>query len=637
MVFTWASESIGSGVARGKADETWSSRRQGVVAATRLRIVAKKDWSGLATPAYQTELDYRFAHHLGIRVVRPRRRHARAATCPDARPTLIVFLRTVFMSTPATPAIPATPPSKASLFLFWGCFVALVATSFGFITRMLLLGRFATDFGLDKVRLGELQGAGIWPFAISIILFSLVIDRIGYRVAMIFSFVCYVAYLTLASMAYGAIQGVTGVELQAAQQRGYELLYWGSIILGLGNGTVEAFINPVVATLFRTQKTKWLNILHAGWPGGLVLGGLITIGMADTAATGDWRLVLGLIGIPAVIFFLLLIGAKFPINEREQAGISYRDMLAELGVFGALVGFGLIFAQLGQVFGWGAGLRWGLTAAVVLGFGAYTRSFGRGILAVLIIIMIPLATTEIGTDGWISSLMEHPLASAGHHPGWVLVYTSLIMMVLRFSAGAIVHRLSPIAILCLSAVLAIAGLFLLSKCAEAPLIAIFGAATLYALGKTFFWPTMLGVTAEQCPRGGALTLNAMGGIGMLAVGILGFPFIGALQEKTASQQLVAEAPTVAQAVLVDKTYLLGAYQGIDPDKAALAGAASADAKAALASANLAGQFDALGKMTVFPLFMLAGYIGLFLYFKSRGGYRPVILATNETAKTDGVH
>jgi MFS family permease len=514
---------------------------------------------------------------------------------------------------------------KPNMTLFWGCFIALIATSFAFITRMLLLGRFQQDFGLDKVSLGALQGAGIWPFAISIILFSLIIDRVGYRIAMIFSFVCYAVYLIMASMAYGAVHGLTGAELQAAQQKGYNLLYWGSIILGLGNGTVEAYVNPVVATMFRHDKTKWLNRLHAGWPGGLVFGGLATIAMANTAQTGDWRLVLGLIAIPAVLFFFLLIGAKFPVSEREQHGVSYREMLSEFGVFGAIIGFGLIFAQLGQVFGWGKGLVWGLTGAVALAFAAYTRSFGRGILAILIVIMMPLAITELGTDGWISSLMEKPLHAAGAHPGWVLVYTSAIMMVLRFVAGPIVHKLSPIGLLIASSVLAIVGLYLLSRCANAGLFAIFAAATIYGVAKTFFWPTMLGVAAEQSPKGGALTLNALGGIGMIAVGIIGFPLIGALQEKTATRELTSQAPAVAEAVLVEKTYLLGDYRAIDPEKAAVAGAASPDARKALDEANVAGQFDALAQMTLFPAFMAAAYLGLYFYFRSKGGYKPVVL------------
>src|SRR6267378_8114887 len=93
--------------------------------------------------------------------------------------------------------------------LFWGCFIALITTSYAFFSRMYLCGvRFPTDFGLDKVAVGALQGAGIWPFGVSIILFSLIIDRIGYKVAMIFSFVCYLIYSGLAFAAYGTIHGV---------------------------------------------------------------------------------------------------------------------------------------------------------------------------------------------------------------------------------------------------------------------------------------------------------------------------------------------------------------------------------------------------------------------------------------------
>ncbi|MCA9154999.1 MAG: hypothetical protein KDA38_09445, partial [Planctomycetales bacterium] len=146
---------------------------------------------------------------------------------------------------------PAAEASSGQKIVFWGCFIALVTTSFAFFSRMYLCDvRFQGDFGIDKVSVGVLKGAGVSPFAISIILFSLVIDRIGYRVAMFFSFACYAVYLVMACMAYAAIQGVEGEALQAAQARGYSLLFWGSVVLGFGNGTVEAFINPVVATMF---------------------------------------------------------------------------------------------------------------------------------------------------------------------------------------------------------------------------------------------------------------------------------------------------------------------------------------------------------------------------------------------------
>jgi MFS family permease len=510
---------------------------------------------------------------------------------------------------------------KSDMALFWGCFIALITTSYAFISRMILCGGdFISDFGLDKVAVGELQGAGIWPFGVSIIIFSLFIDKIGYKTAMVFSFISYLAYTALAIMAYGAIQGVEGDALVAAQAKGYKLLTWGSIILGLGNGAVEAYINPVVATIFRKDKVKWLNILHAGWPAGLVLGGLCTIALASNA---DWRITLGLILVPAIIFFFMLIGAKFPKSEREQAGVGYVDMLKELGIFGAFVGFGLVVAELGRVFAWPQTLSWALTLLIVGAFAVITKSFGRIILAILIIIMMPLATAEIGTDGWISSLMEGPMKAAGHHPAWVLVYTSAIMMVLRFFAGSIVHRISPLGLLAGCSLLAIIGLTWLSKTNGAGMLVIFSAATLYAVGKTFFWPTMLGVTSEQCPKGGALTLNAMGGIGMLAVGILGFPFIGFLQESSATAKLQSSNPAIYETVTVQKNYLLGDYKAIDPVKSA-AITETADAEA-IKSATTTGQFSALGKMAIFPAFMLVCYLGLIAYFRSRGGYKPVNL------------
>ena len=547
--------------------------------------------------------------------------------------------------------------------VFWGCFIALVTTSFAFFSRLYLCNtRFPTDFGLEKGAVGSLAGAGIWPFAISIILFSLIIDRIGYRVAMFFSFACYAVYLALAFLAYQTIHGVSGAELPDAQKKGYLYLYWGSVILALGNGTVEAFINPVVATMFNREKTKWLNILHAGWPGGLTFGGIITIALADHAATGDWRIVIGIIAIPAVIYLAMLTFARFPISEREQAGVSYRRMLSELGAFGAFVGFGLIAMQLAEVIvpevspaaadiraaetelkgltdadpgraavqtklsdasGRVNQHKWiftGVLTAICVGiFAVYTRSFGRGIMAFLIIIMMPLAVTEIGTDGWITGLMEAPMKKEGYNPGWVLVYTSVIMMVLRFFAGPIVHKLSPVGLLIVSSALAIAGLFALSKCGNAGLVAIFAAATLYALGKTFFWPTMLGITSEQCPKGGALTLNAISGIGMIAVGVLGFPFIGAIQEQTATAQLKEKNSAVASMVIEDTAKFGVPYQAVNPEKAEKV--TDPEAKAAIAEAKKVSEFEALAKMALFPTFMLICYIILYVYFKSRGGYR----------------
>ena len=149
-----------------------------------------------------------------------------------------------------------------------------------------------------------------------------------------------------------------GDALKAAQAEAYTKLYWGSVILGLGNGTVEAFINPVVATMFNKDKTKWLNILHAGWPGGLVLGGILTILLGAQAAE-DWRILIYLIAIPAVVYLVMLLKAEFPVNERVSSGTSYKEMLAEFGAIGALIAGYLIYRQLGMVFGWSDNIVYG--------------------------------------------------------------------------------------------------------------------------------------------------------------------------------------------------------------------------------------------------------------------------------------
>jgi MFS family permease len=512
--------------------------------------------------------------------------------------------------------------------LFWGCFIALITTSFAFITRAFLVNDPAlwpSEFGLDKVQAQELFGAGIWPFAISIIVFSLVIDRVGYRAAMFFSFACYFIYGVLALQAYGVIHAggdpLQGEALAAAQARAYNLLYWGSVILGLGNGTVEAFINPVVATMFSRDKTKWLNILHAGWPGGLVLGGIITIFMGGMVAN-DWRVLIYIVALPAIVYLVMLIKARFPVNERVAAGASYKEMLGEFGVIGAAIAGYLVIKQLGLVFGWSNAVVYGLLAASLVAYWLYCRSLGRPLLVFLCIIMMPLATTELGTDGAITGIMEEPLTAAGYHPLWVLIYTSAVMMVLRFFAGPIVHALTPLGLLATCAALAIVGLFLLSKAAG--LVAIFGAATLYGVAKTFFWPTTLGVVSEQTPKGGALTLNAIAGIGMLSVGIIGGPFIGALQEQSAQKAIERDVPGVYSAISTEGQYFLGTYNAVDEGKVA---ALPAEQATEVREVAKKGKQNALASVTILPAFMLVCYLIMIGYFKSRGGYKPVTLGS----------
>ncbi|MBI1370244.1 MAG: MFS transporter [Planctomycetes bacterium] len=524
--------------------------------------------------------------------------------------------------------------------LFWGCFIALITTAFGFIARMFLIGTWAKEFGLDPAEAGRLAGIGIWPFAVSIIGFSLIIDRIGYKTAMFFAFLGHMIWAVMGVSAYFMSQG-------GNKESAYQMLYWGSLILGLANGTVEAFINPVVATMFNKEKTKWLNMLHAGWPGGLVVAGIFTIFIDNV----PWWIKVGILAVPALIYFFMLLPLKFPVQEREAAGVSYRQMLAEFGILGAaVVGF-LVTLQLIDFFGDANRILFiGIGIAIVVAFGAYTRSLGRPFLFFMILIMMPLATTEIGTDGWITGIMEG--VSKGHfHPGWILVYTSVIMMILRFCAGPIVHSLSPLGLLAMSAALAIGGLFMLSGAAG---VMIFVAATLYAFGKTFFWPTMLGVVSEQTPKGGAMTLNGLGGIGMLAVGVLGFPYIGTLQadkniEAVTAAPIAQTVPGLLQggqlSVLDEKSiYEIIKYKTIDDAKldaliAAMPEAEQAKVKDEIGAVRAKSTQGALANMAMFPMIMLGGYIILIVYFKSKGGYHAQVLtghAANDGEFTGGV-
>lgn len=481
--------------------------------------------------------------------------------------------------------------------VFWGSFIALIATAFGFIIRAMIIGDWAVEFNLTPTQQGEIFGVGLWPFAISIVLFSLIIDKVGYKAAMIFGFVCHVLSLV--------------VTLTATSYNG---LYLGMFIVALGNGTVEAYINPVVATLYSKQKTKWLNILHAGWPGGLVLGGVLTIMLgADTS----WKIKMLLLAIPVIIYFFMLIKQTFPVNERVAAGVTYKEMLGEVGGIGILIIFWMVFAEIFRVFGiTDQPVVTGSIVALVVGiaFGIYVKSLGRPMYIFLLLIMILLATTELGVDSWVTELMKPAM---GKFAPWLLVYTSFIMMVLRFNAGPIVHRLSPLGLLAVCSALAAGGLIALSSAAGAVMIMV--AATLYAVGKTFFWPTILGVASEQFPKGGALTLNAIGGVGMLGVGVLGAMLLGNIQDTTIDKELLAQDAAIHEQVMEPKKGLFGEYNAVDMVKLEAADEAT---KSVVTEVQDASKKIALKEVALLPIIMLVCFLILIGYFKTQGGYKP---------------
>ena len=504
-------------------------------------------------------------------------------------------------------------PGMNEKLLFWACFASIVATAFGFIIRSQIVGSWASEYGLDETQVGKINGVGLWPFAISIVLFSLIIDKIGYGKAMVFAFLCHIS---------SAILTILTPMLTHDKTSAYNLLYFSTFILALGNGTVEAVANPVVANLFPREKTKYLNMLHAGWPGGLVLGGIIALVMGGV----PWQFKVGLIFLPVMAYAILMVGRTFPVSERVTAGVSFRSMLMEVGVIGAAIILGMIVRQLGDVFQFGNMVQVAIWVVLVLAYGAYVGfAPGQPMFILLMLIMIPLATTELGTDSWITPLMEPVMqADFGLSGGWVLVYTSLIMLILRFFAGPIVHKLSPLGLLCVSSAVAAAGLLFLSKSTGVTIIL---AATLYGLGKSFFWPTMLGVAAEQFPKGGALTLNTLGGLGMLAVGVLGAPFQGYIQDTRVDQKLQEANPAAySQVISSPKPSVFGEYRSVDMDKAKTLPQSDQGQLTAIQDDS---KRNVLVVTAIFPVIMLACYLGLVLYFRSQGGYKPKILISEK--------
>ncbi len=497
--------------------------------------------------------------------------------------------------------------------LFVACIISLVAVAIGFVVRAFLITEWSVRFNLSETQLGSIQGAGLYPQALSIILFSLVIDRLGYGRTMAFAWVCHVLAAVLTMTATG-----------------YTGLYLGTLVFALGNGAVEAVINPVTATMYPKSKTHHLNILHAGWPGGLVLGGLLAIALGSSGGENSWRWKAGIYLIPTAIYGWMMLRHKFPVQERVAAGVSYTEMLREFGWAGCLIVsiFGAYaIDEILRVFGLSLPPLFLVVIALVptILFAVRIRSFGRPMFIFLLLVMVLLATTELGTDSWIAALMTPVLKDFGTNAGnWVLIYTSTIMFILRFFAGPIAHRISPLGLLAVCAAVASTGLFWLAHAGAVPIM-VFLAATCYGFGKTFFWPTTLGVVSEQFPRGGALTLNAIAGVGMISVGVLGNPLLGTIQDHFLDQTLARENAALHEKVAAPPQSKYGlTYQPLDRQKIATLSPAESAQVEQLRTAN---NQNTLAKVAVLPAIMFFCYLSLLLYFKSRGGYRPVELST----------
>jgi MFS family permease len=524
--------------------------------------------------------------------------------------------------------------------LLWAGFLAILAAGIGAGVRGGILANWAADFGFTGAQLGAIGGAGFTGFCFGIIIGGVVVDKIGYGKLVVAAFLFHVlsAFITFA-----ATKG-------QAQDTAYLLLYIGTFVFALANGTLEAVANPLVSTLFPNNRTHFLNLLHASWPAGLVLGGLIGWILGEGMHV-SWKLQLGLFLVPTALYGVAFMGQSFPKSEASAKGLSVGEMLQEVGILGAVVAcflVGLFFKdQLGGILGFFTGnafftsttwsvLAWGVAAALVFVVAVKTNfSLGSILLFVLFLTHALVGAVELGTDGWIQNITGNILTPA---QGKILfVFTSLLMFSLRFCADFIERNLkvSPIGLLFICSVLAVVGLRLVSG------IETFAGAMItlavYALGKTFFWPTMLAVVGDRFPRTGAVAMSIMGGIGMMSAGLLGGPGLGYAKDRFTAEHLVTTAPAIYEqykAPTPSKFLFLEEVHGLDGTKLSQAQTATAKTpdQQTVAQASIAGDRETLKADSYIPAAMAVVYLMLFFYFRTIGGYRPVRIEA-ATART----
>jgi MFS family permease len=407
--------------------------------------------------------------------------------------------------------------------LFIASCVAVATTGIVFSIRGDILDALGTEFHLSRYQLGLLLSPAFWGNTVANVLGGSLVDFVGMRRLFFLSTLGYVAAILL-------VLFTPAPAGDASTQFAFLLLYAGFLLFGLSQGLVEGVVNPLAATIYPNDKTHKLNVLHAWWPGGLILGGIVAYavtrgwgldasGVAPETMSVGWRLKLSAALATPIIAAVLVLRRPFPTTERVRAGVSHREMFSEA-----------------------------LRPMFLLWFA----------------VMWLTASTEVAPGQWIPSLITNLTGMQGI---LILVYTAGLAFALRFFAGGLAHRLSPIGLLAASAALSTLGLYALSTIDSAG--EAFVAATLFGVGTAYFWPTMLSVTSESFPRGGAFLLALMGGAGNLAIAFV-LPVIG------------------------------GWY----------------DAQGAAA---------AFRYVAVLPAILTLVFLALLAYYQSRGGYRPVAL------------
>ena len=503
--------------------------------------------------------------------------------------------------------------------------MAILAAGVGFALRGGIFGAWASEYNFTGAQLGAIGGAGFSGFCFGIIIGGVLVDKFGYGKLVALALL---GHILSAFVTFGA----------STPQNAYDFLFWGMFIFAYANGTLEAVANPLVATVFPENRTHYLNILHASWPLGMMIGavasGLLGGGFLGIAGAGlTWKYQLAFYLVPTVAYAVMFLGQTFPKSEAAEKGASFAEMFKDVGILGTIVATALIVLFLRDMlplFGISADnsqtIGYVVGGLLVIGVAVITRfSVGSLLLFVLFITHALVGAVELGTDSWIENITGNLFTP--EQGKFLFFYTSLIMFSLRFCAHFIETKLglSPIGILVASALLAFGGLQLAAGMDSFGIALV--ALGIYALGKTFFWPTMLAVVGDRFPRSGAVAMSIMGGIGMLSAGLIGGPGLGYAKDRFTSESLSTTAPAVYAAnksATESKFLFLAPVTAVAGDKLEAAKKAgekgTADQKAIVA-ANQAGDRATLKADSYIPFAMALIFLGLFFYFKSIGGYR----------------
>ncbi len=408
--------------------------------------------------------------------------------------------------------------------------MAILAAGVGFAIRGGIFDNWAKEYGFNATQLGSIGGAGFSGFCFGIILGGVIVDKIGYGKLVALALLGHIlsAFVTFAA---------------TTPENAYNFLFWGMFIFAYANGTLEAVANPLVATVFPQNRTHYLNILHASWPAGMILG-TAAGWFLDDILQMNWKIQLALYLIPTVLYAVMFLGQTFPKSEAAASGASFVEMYKSVGILGSLVACFLLALFFGDIFknvspdvapyasyiGYGIGGILMITLAILTKF-----SLGSFMLFVLFVAHALVGSVELGTDSWIQNITGNLFSS--EQGKYLFLWTSAIMFGLRFCAHWIEKtlKLSPVGLLLVCSIIACIGLNLASNMQTFGMALV--ALGIYAVGKTFFWPTMLAVVGDRYPQTGAVAMSIMGGIGMLSAGLIGGPGLGYCKDRFAGTEL----------------------------------------------------------------------------------------------------